>query len=37
MSEIVKAASAAIAIADDADPFEAFANAVTPQYILGKC
>lgn len=35
-SEIVKSTSTAVAIADDADPFQAFADAVAPQYIVGK-
>ncbi|KRQ94454.1 hypothetical protein [Bradyrhizobium valentinum] len=34
--EIVKKTSTAIAIADDSDPFQAFADAVAPQHILGK-
>ena len=33
---IIKATSTAITIANDADPFQAFADAVAPQYILGK-
>ncbi len=34
--ELVKKTSAAIAITDDTDPFQAFADAVAPQHILGK-
>ena len=34
--EIIKKTSTAVAIADDTDPFQAFADAVAPQYILGK-
>lgn len=36
MSEIVKATNTAVALPDDADPFQAFADAVAPQYIIGK-
>jgi hypothetical protein len=35
-SEIVKATSTAVAIPDDVDPFQQFADAVAPQYICGK-
>jgi hypothetical protein len=34
--EIIKTTSTAVAIADDVDPFQAFADAVAPQYIVGK-
>ena len=36
MNDIIKATSTAVALADDADPFQAFADAVAPQYIVGK-
>ncbi|WP_161850223.1 hypothetical protein [Bradyrhizobium sp. CCBAU 051011] len=35
-SEIIKATTAAVALADGADPFQAFADAVAPQFIVGK-
>jgi hypothetical protein len=35
-NEIIKATNTAVALADDADPFQAFADAVAPQYIVGK-
>ncbi|MEY9413740.1 hypothetical protein ABIF69_000182 [Bradyrhizobium japonicum] len=35
-SEIIKATNTPAAIADDADPFQAFADAVAPQHIVGK-
>ena len=34
--ELAKKISAAVAIADHTDPFQAFADAVAPQYIVGK-
>jgi hypothetical protein len=34
--ELAKKISAAVAIADHTDPFQAFADAVAPQHILGK-
>ena len=36
MNDIIKATSTAVTLADDADPFQAFADAVAPQYIVGK-
>ncbi|MDI2073897.1 hypothetical protein ABIF68_003666 [Bradyrhizobium japonicum] len=35
-SQIVKSVNTAVAIADDADPFQAFADAIAPQHIVGK-
>jgi hypothetical protein len=35
-SEIVKSTTTAVAIVDDADPFQAFADAIAPQHIVGK-
>jgi hypothetical protein len=34
--EIIKTTNTTVAIADDMDPFQAFADAVAPQYIVGK-
>ena len=36
MNDIIKATNTAVALADDADPFQAFADAVAPQFIVGK-
>jgi len=36
MNKAIIKATNAVAIADDADPFDAFADAVAPQYIVGK-
>jgi hypothetical protein len=34
--EVVKGAHTAVTLAENADPFQAFADAVAPQYIVGK-